>query len=141
MTGMTRTMVHELLDRWEQVWHEDRHELVPDCLAPVYVRHEAAGTRRITPADYTEEIAAVKRDRPNIRFTVYDHDLLADRAWFRFAMTWNDADGGAPRSRAGFQVYRIAGGKLAETWVMFFRPGSTWPDATGLDRWTSPRHA
>ncbi len=138
---MTRTAVQELFDRWERVWHEDCHELVADCVAPVYVRHEEAGTRHVTPAEYAKELAAVKRDRPNTRITVYDHDILGDRAWFRFAMTWDDAGGGGQRSRAGFQLYRIDDGKLAETWVMFFGPGSSWPDTVGQERWTSPRHA
>lgn len=138
---MAKETVTALLDRWEQVWHEDRHELISDCVAPVYVRHEEAGTRRVTPVEYAEEILATKRDRPNIRFTVYDHGISDDRAWFRFCMNWNDAGSGERRSRAGFQVYRIEAGKLAETWVMFFGLGSSWPDAAGQERWTSARAA
>ncbi len=141
MTAVTRTAAHELFDRWERVWHEDRHELIAECVAPVYVRHEEAGTRRVSPAEYAEELAAVKRARPNIRVTVYDHGILDDRAWFRFAMSWDDVASGNKASRAGFQVYRIDGGKLAETWVMFFGPGSSWPDTAGQERWTSPRAA
>lgn len=136
---MSEQAARTLFDRWERVWHEDQHDLIDECLAPQYVRHEEAGTRRVTPVEYAEEILATKRDRPNIRFTVYDHGITTDRAWFRFSMTWNDQGSGEVRSRAGFQVYRIEGGKLAETWVMFFGPGSSWPDEAGQTRWTRPR--
>jgi hypothetical protein len=53
-------------------------------------------------------------------------------------MIWNDGGSGEKRSRAGFQVYRLEDGKLAETWVMFFGLGSSWPDAAAQHRWTSP---
>ena len=36
------------------------------------------------------------------------------------------------------QLYRIEGGKLAETWLMFQQPGSAWPDAVAQEHWTSP---
>lgn len=139
MKEMATRAVRELFDRWERVWHENEHDLVDDCVAPVYVRHEESGTRHVTPAEYAGEIVATKHARPNIRFTVYDHEITGDRAWFRICMTWNDNACGQERSRAGFQVYRIEDGKLAETWVMFFGPGSSWPDPAGQERWTGPR--
>jgi hypothetical protein len=37
------------------------------------------------------------------------------------------------------QLYRIEGGKLAETWLLLQKPGSAWPDAGGQDHWTSKR--
>jgi hypothetical protein len=36
------------------------------------------------------------------------------------------------------QVYRIAAGKLAETWLMLLQPGSAWTDAVAQKHWTSP---
>jgi hypothetical protein len=35
------------------------------------------------------------------------------------------------------QVYRIEGGKLAETWLRFQPFGSAWDDAVEQERWTS----
>jgi hypothetical protein len=137
VTAVTRIAARELFDRWERVWHDDRHELVAECVAPVYVRHEETGTRHVTPAQYAEELAALKRARPNIRVTVFDHEIVDDRAWFRFAMTWDDVTGNKA-TLAGLQVYRIEGGKLAETWVTLMPPGSSWPDSAGQVRWTSP---
>jgi hypothetical protein len=35
------------------------------------------------------------------------------------------------------QLYRIEGGKLAETWLTLFKVGSAWPDAARQEHWTS----
>ena len=92
-------------------------------MAPVYVRHDEAGHKA----------------RPNTRIVVYDHEFTADRAWFRFNLTWTDAATGEKRSRAGLQSYRIEGGKLAETWLSVLALGSAWPDVGRQERWTSRR--
>ena len=41
--------MRDLFDRWELVWHEDRHDLVESCVAPAYLRHEAAGVEPSPP--------------------------------------------------------------------------------------------
>jgi hypothetical protein len=47
------------------VWHEGRYDLVAECVAHVYTRHDESGTRRVTPEEYAAEIAAARRERPN----------------------------------------------------------------------------
>jgi hypothetical protein len=133
------SVVRDLFDRWERVWHEGRFELVAGCVAPTYIRHDESGTRVVTPEDYATEIAAARRERPNTRFVVYEHAFAGDRAWFRFNLTWTDANTGETRARAGMQLYRIEGGKLAETWLTLLKLGSAWPDAAGQVHWTSKR--
>lgn len=133
------SVVRDLFDRWERVWHEGQYDLVAGCLAPVYIRHDESGTRRVTAEEYSVEIAAGRRERPNTRFIVYDHEIDGDRAWFRFTMTWTDASNGETRNRAGMQVYRIEGDKLAETWLALLKVGSAWTDAAAQERWTSER--
>ena len=133
------SVTRDLFDRWELVWHEEQYDLVPGCVAPVYIRHEEAGTRQVTPEAYAAELAANRQARPNLRVVVYDHSFEGNRAWFRFTLTWTDKDSGEARTQAGMQSYRIEGGKLAETWAMLYQPGSTWPDATGQEHWTSKR--
>jgi len=88
--------MHDLFDRWERVWHEGQHDLIPSCVGG------------------------------------------GKRAWFRFTLKFTDPKTGETRTRAGMQVYRIEGGKLAETWLMFQQPGSAWPDAVAQEHWTSP---
>ncbi|AGA28264.1 nuclear transport factor 2 family protein [Singulisphaera acidiphila] len=133
------SVVRDLFDRWEQVWHEGRYDLVAECVAQVYTRHDESGTRRVMPEEYAAEIAAGQRERPNTRFVVYDHGIVGDRAWFRFTRMWTDPSTGETRTQAGMQLYRVEGGKLAETWLSLHKPGSAWPDATGQEHWTSKR--
>jgi hypothetical protein len=127
-----------LFNRWEQVWHEGRFDLVPDCVAPTYLRHDEAGDRVVTREAYAAELAALRSARPDIRILVYDHAFQADRAWYRFTMRWTDSATGVVATRAGFQSYRIDGGKLAETWVTLQPIGSAWRDLVAQPDWTTP---
>ena len=131
--------LRELFDRWEQVWHEGRYDLIHECVAPVYVRHDESGTRTLTREEYATEIAADRKTRPNSRFVVYDHELANYLAWFRFTLMWNDKTTGESRTRAGMQLYRVDGGKLVETWLTLLSVGSAWQDVGRQDRWTSKR--
>ena len=132
------TAMRDLFDRWERVWHGGEFDLVPDCVAPLYIRHEEAGDRTVTREAYALELARMRQDRPDIRVLVYDHVFQGERAWYRFAMTWTDQASGEARTRAGIQSYRTEDGKLAETWVAFQPLGSAWTDAVAQDSWTSP---
>jgi SnoaL-like domain len=128
----------DLFNRWEQVWHEGKFDLVPSCVAETYVRHDQKGDRTVTRDAYAAEIANIRKERPDIRVVVYDHSFSADRAWFRFAFKWTDAKTGEAQSQAGMQAYRIADGKLAETWLTLLPLGSAWPDTVAQKHWTSP---
>ncbi|NIF53587.1 nuclear transport factor 2 family protein [Burkholderia sp. Ax-1724] len=131
------TVLRDLFDRWESVWHEGRFELVPECVGPHYIRHDEAGDRTVTREAYAAEIAKVQADRPGIRVVVYDHSFEGNRAWFRFAFKWTDPATGESRTRAGMQSYRTEEGKLVETWLSMQPLGSTWAD-TPQEHWTSP---
>ena len=133
------SVLRDLFDRWERVWHEGKYDLVPECVGSHYIRHDEAGDRTVTREAYAAEIAKVREERPNIRVVVYDYSFKDNRAWFRFALKWLDPKTGEPRSRAGMQSYRIKAGKLAETWLTLLPLGSTWTDAA-QEHWTSPPH-
>jgi hypothetical protein len=132
-----QTMMRDLFDRWERVWHEGRYDLVPGCVGEHYIRHDEGGDRTVTREAYAAEIATTRQERPDIRVVVYDHSFEGDRAWFRFAFKWTDPKTGEPRSRAGMQSYRIEAGKLAETWLAMQPLGSAWTDAVAQELWTS----
>jgi predicted SnoaL-like aldol condensation-catalyzing enzyme len=132
------TVLRDLFDRWERVWHEGQYDLIPTCIGSTYIRHDEAGDRTVTREAYAAEIAKVRKERPDIRIVVYDHSFKGDRAWFRFAFKWTDPKTGEPRSRAGMQSYRIEAGKLLETWLMLQPLGSAWNDANAQEHWTSP---
>ena len=132
------TVMRDLFDRWEQVWHEGRFDLVPSCVAETYIRHDPKGDRTVTRDAYATEIADIRKERPGIRVVVYDHSFIGNRAWFRFEFKWTDPKTGEIQTQAGMQVYRIADGKLAETWVTLLPLGSAWTDAVAQRTWTSP---
>lgn len=115
---MSEQATRDLFDRWELVWHEDRHDLIPSCVAPAYLRHEAAGDRMVTADSYAEELTKMKAARPGVRVAVYDHMFVGNRAWFRFTFRWRDPSSGEAMTQAGMQSYRIQDGKLAETWIV-----------------------
>jgi len=130
------TMLRDLFDRWERVWHKGQYDLVAQCVQPNYIRHDEAGDRAVTREAYAAEIAKTRKERPDIRIVVYDHTFVGDRAWFRFAFKWTDAKTGE-HTQAGMQVYRIADGKLVETWLTLLPLGTAWPDAVAQEHWTS----
>jgi predicted SnoaL-like aldol condensation-catalyzing enzyme len=132
------SMTRDLFDRWERVWHQGQYDLVPSCVGENYIRHDEKGDRTVTRDAYAAEIAAMRKERPDIRVVVYDHSFAGDRAWFRFAFKWTDPKTGESQSRAGMQSYRIESGKLAETWLMLQPLGSAWTDAIAQEHWTSP---
>jgi hypothetical protein len=136
-SSMSDKAMSNLFDRWERVWHEGQYDLIPSCVGPHYIRHDERGDRTVTREAYAAEIAAIHKERPDIRVVVYDHSFEGDRAWFRFAFKWTDLKTGEARSRAGMQSYRIEADKLAETWLVLLALGSTWTDAA-QEYWTSP---
>jgi hypothetical protein len=42
------TVLRELFDRWERVWHEGKYDLIAECVQPNYIRHDEQGDRTIT---------------------------------------------------------------------------------------------
>ncbi len=129
--------MRNLFDRWERVWHKGEFDLVSSCVADRYIRHDEAGNRTVTREAYAAELVEMKKNRPDVRIIVYDHAFCGDYAWYRFTMKWTDQASGELRSRAGMQSYRIEGGKLAETWVLFQQLGSAWDDPVAQETWTS----
>ena len=92
------TMMRDLFDRWERVWHEGQYDLIARCVQPNYIRHDEAGDRTVTREAYAAEIAKTRQERPDIRFVVYDHTFEGDRAWFRFTFKWTDPNTGETRT-------------------------------------------
>jgi predicted SnoaL-like aldol condensation-catalyzing enzyme len=131
--------IRGLFARWEKVWNERQYDLAAGCIAPSYTRHEPAGTRRVTPAEYTAEILVRQQERPDTHILVYDHAISGDLVWLRWTWHWTDPATAETQTQSGLQVYRVEDGKLAETWVATQNLGSTWPDAVGQDHWVAPR--
>jgi len=55
------SMMRDLFDRWERVWHEGQFDLVQGCVGEHYVRHES-GDRTVTREAYAAEIANIRQE-------------------------------------------------------------------------------
>jgi hypothetical protein len=51
------SVMRDLFDRWERVWHEGQYDLIPSCVGQVYIRHDEKGDRTVTREAYAAEIA------------------------------------------------------------------------------------
>ena len=115
-------------DHWLQIWHEKRLELVTETLGVNYVRHEPNGTRTVTAEQYRDEIGATQERIRDVHFKIED-EAITDRTWWlRWTMTGTNTETGEPVTRAGLQVYRVADGRIVETWAATHEFGSTWGD-------------
>ena len=115
----------ETMRLWgEEVWGKGRLELVPDLVAPQYIRHNADGSRTVTPEGYALEIAE-NRDR-NMIFETNAIAIDGNLLWTRWSGSVEGPDGQEVTLK-GIQIYRFADGKLAETWNLS-AIGDHWPD-------------
>lgn len=128
---MSESVIRALFDRWLRVWHEGALDLVPGCVASAYIRHEAAGVRTVTPDSYRAEIEATRAQFPDIRFDIHEDAVVGDRMWARYTVSGTDVASGEKMLRGGIQVYRVADGRLAETWATALPPGMTWETPAG----------
>ncbi len=112
----------------EGVWHQGRLELVPELVAPRYVRHEEAGTYAVTPAEYAERIRDLRRRFPDLRYEVHDSATVGDRFWIRYTFRGGPEATGPWPKRPGLQLYRLEDGRLAETWMLLRPEGTEWTD-------------
>jgi hypothetical protein len=45
---LDESVMRNLFDRWERVWHGGQYDLVPECVGLHYIRHDEAGNRTVT---------------------------------------------------------------------------------------------
>src|ERR1700722_18963893 len=56
------SMMRDLFDRWERVWHEGQYDLIPGCVGQSYIRHDENGDRTVTREAYAAELAAIRQE-------------------------------------------------------------------------------
>ena len=115
----------ETMRLWgDEVWGKGRLELVPNLVAPQYVRHSSEGTRVVTPESYAKEIEESRKRSP--KFVANAQSTDGDLVWVLWSLDVVGDDGQPIRGR-GIQVYRLEDAKLAETWWLS-QMGEHWPD-------------
>lgn len=99
----------------EEVWENGRLELIPNLVAPQYVRHELRETRVVTPENYAREIEANKMQR-ELSFEQHAMVLDGDLLWVRWSGIARSPEGVSQGMVRGIEIHRFEGGKLIETW-------------------------
>jgi len=118
-----------VLDQWNtEVWEQGHLERVADFVGPSYVRHEATGTRTVTPEEYAAEIAGTRGAMPDLRFVLHDCAAIGDRVWTRWTMVATNPQTRLVMKRMGMQTYRIIGGRLVETWMLMLPSDAAWAE-------------
>ncbi len=120
------SVVKELLERWEQVCHEQQCGL--DCALPS-IRHDLLVGRILTPDGYMQEVAKNHPAAPNARCMVYKRAVVGDRVWQRIAIEWVDEESHEARAQAGLQLLRFKRGQLVEAWLVLSTVGPAEPGA------------
>lgn len=118
-----KTIVREHIAR---VWNTGNAEAA-ETLAPDYVGHDPnAGEPTYGPEGYTRATAAFRMAFPDARFAIEEligeGDRVVARQVLRATQTgvWH---GAAPTGKVievdGVIIYRVVGGKIAESWGLF----------------------
>jgi predicted ester cyclase len=129
--GSTREAIR-VVERWtDEVWNEGRLDLASELVADGCLRHDPGkAPARISLAENLERIASFRKQVPDLHFT--NDDLVADgdRVVARFTMTGMDPDKGERFVFSGIEIFRLEGGKIAETWSSETAQGP-WADSAG----------
>ena len=108
---------------WAEVWTAGGEAAVAELLAPDELHHWGLGGETTGAAAFTERLSGFLTAFPDIRFTVdqtvAEGDLVATR-WTATGTHQGPFFGIAPTGRAfeytGINIFRIACGKIAESW-------------------------
>ncbi len=117
--GVSADETLRVLRDWNDlVWGRCDWGRVPEFAGPEYTRHEPNGTRTVAAEDLAREIRGRYSEPVRFDYVAFAEDDMAFVTW-----TMLDRPGG-PIS--GVQAYRVAGGKLVETWISAM-PAVVWP--------------
>lgn len=114
-----------LMQRYfEEVWNQGRVEALDELIDPSYVNHSPGIPDPVPgPEGLKPIIQAIRKGIPDLRFTIHDMVLSADKVAVRSTMTGThlgELFGFAPTGKkiqvAQMQIERIVNGKIIEHW-------------------------
>ena len=104
--------------RWtDEVWNAGELDVAHELVADGCIRHDPGKPpREISLAENLERIGALRQQVPDLNFR--NDDLVADgdRVVARFTMTGTDPESHERFAFSGIEIFRLADGKIAETW-------------------------
>jgi hypothetical protein len=104
---------------WDEVWGEERLDLIPELVGEPYVRHSAAGTVTRDHEGLAKDLCQYWRvlNRPTVSFD--DMAVADDKVWSRVTMEGVNLETGELRKVSWLQVHRFADGRIVESWMLY----------------------
>ena len=126
MSDAIATANKQLVRRfYEEVYGDWNMMLVDEVVSPRFVSHDWPEDGSIGPQGFRVFYAAIRTALPDARYEVDDLISEADKVvvrWRLLGTHLGDFRGIAPSGRAitleGIAIYRVAGGRLVERWVV-----------------------
>jgi predicted SnoaL-like aldol condensation-catalyzing enzyme len=113
-----------VLRRWyDEMWAHCNFDLVPQIAGPTYTRHDFGGTRTVTAEEYRDSLHATVK---NWKISDFHYFLIAEGDYVTAIGTW--LVNGAMRWD-WVQTFRIANGKIVETWLPAMATEGKWSKA------------
>jgi predicted SnoaL-like aldol condensation-catalyzing enzyme len=120
-----------VLTRWyDEMWANCDFDLIPQIAGPIYTRNDFSGAKRALTAEQYRD--ALKRADRGWNITDFDYFLISEGDLVIAIGTWKMGEG---RQWDWVQAFRIADGKMVETWLPAM--GGTDPNAvhTPASKW------
>ncbi len=108
-----------LVRTWRKLWIDADPTGIEELVADPYVRHSCDGSAvTMSPADYGAHIARVTGHLRGTEIDVAYLRQVDDMIHARFTLKGMNLTTGTPVSVAWLGQYRVADGKLAESWTL-----------------------
>ena len=108
----------------EEVWNHGNLAAIPDLFAPEFVTFEPSSQALRGYEAFRQHVAEYRAAFPNLHFAIEDSEAWRDEVSVRWTATGMNTDGSADRAAngngsdvSGITIYRLAAGKIVETWV------------------------
>ena len=113
-----------IVRRGFEAWNSGDLDLFDEVWAADYVHHDPAEPEVRSLEDYKRYVAYVHAGFPDVHFTAEDMLAEGDKVAARYVMRATDTVGREHRpptgkgvTITGSAIYRLTGGRIAETWV------------------------
>jgi steroid delta-isomerase-like uncharacterized protein len=108
----------------EEVWNRGNLAAIPDLFAPEFVTFEPSSQAVRGYEAFRQHVSRYRATFPNLHFAIEDSEVERDEVSVRWTATGVNAGGSAVSAAngngsdvSGITIYRLASGRIVETWV------------------------
>jgi hypothetical protein len=110
---------------WDEVWRNGNLDAVDEILTDPFVRHTSLGTSVSSRSEYKSMLAEFQRTLCRPATVIDDRVVGEDTVWTRATSRGLNRETGDLAVVTWLLVQRVAGGRIAEHWVLTVR-GVDW---------------